>query len=103
MYLKSSIQTSSIDYIYIRKYPYNIKHINQYTSSIYQKCNNKYMTPIHKKKIRNRIVFISDLKVFRLEMLRIRLSNLFHPVGAAKLIDLSKKSVGTISTEWWNN
>ena len=34
---------------------------------------------------------ISDLKVFRLEMRRIRLSNLFHSVGAAKLKDLSKK------------
>ena len=29
--------------------------------------------------------------MFRLEMLRIRLSNLFHSVGAAKLKDLSKK------------
>ena len=38
----------------------------------------------------NRIVFISDLKVFRLERLRIRLSILFHSVGAAKLKDLSK-------------
>ena len=34
---------------------------------------------------------ISDLKVFRLEMRRIRLSSLFHSVGAAKLKDLSKK------------
>ena len=42
------------------------------------------------KEFRNRIVFISDLKVFRLEMRRIRLSNLFHSVGAAKLKDLSK-------------
>ena len=29
--------------------------------------------------------------MFRLEMLRIRLSNLFHSVGAAKLKNLSKK------------
>ena len=35
MYLKSSIQTSSIDYIK-EKYPYNIKHIKQYTNSINQ-------------------------------------------------------------------
>ena len=36
MYLKSSIQTSSIDYIY-KKYPYNIKNIKQYANSIYKK------------------------------------------------------------------
>ena len=41
----------------------------------------------------NRIVFISDLKVFRLEMRRIRLSNLFHSVGAAKLKDHGSEMV----------
>ena len=35
--------------------------------------------------------FFADLKMFRLEMHCILLSNLFHSVGAAKLKDLSKK------------
>ena len=58
------------------------------------------MTLIHQNNLGTKLFFISDLKVFRLEMRRIRLSiyNLFHSVGAAKLKDL-----GTISSEWWNN
>ena len=48
------------------------------------------MAPIHQNNLWNRIVFISNLKVFRLEMRHIRLFNLFHSVGAAKLKDLSK-------------
>ena len=48
------------------------------------------MTPIHQNNLGTETVFISDLKVFRLEMRCIRLSNLFHSVGAAKLKDLSK-------------
>ena len=59
MYLKSSIQTSSIDY-YIRKYPYNIKHIMQCTNSIYQKYNNKYMTPIHQNNLETEL-FLSQI------------------------------------------
>ena len=49
MYLKSSIQTSSIEYKQISLY--NIKNIKQYTNSIYQKYNNKYMTPIHQNNL----------------------------------------------------
>ena len=49
------------------------------------------MTPIYHNNLGTELFFISDLKVFILEMRRIRLSNLFHSVGAAKLKDLSKK------------
>ena len=44
MHLKSSTQTSSIDYI--GKCPYKSKNIKHYTNSIYQKYNSKYMIPI---------------------------------------------------------
>ena len=47
------------------------------------------MTPIHQNNYEQNCIFISDLKVFRLEMRHVRLSNLFHSVGAAK--DLSKQ------------
>ena len=49
------------------------------------------MTPIHKNNLGTGL-FLSHLKVFRLEMRRIRLSNLFHSVlySAAKLKELSK-------------
>ena len=50
------------------------------------------MTPIHQNNL-GTTMFLSyaDLKMFRLEICRIRLSNLFHSVGTAKLKDLSKK------------
>ena len=51
------------------------------------------MTPIiHQNNLGTELFLfqILDLKVFRLEMHRIRLSNLFHSVGAAKLKDPSK-------------
>ena len=50
MYLKSSIQTSSIDYN-IRKYPYNIKHIKQFTNSINQNIITDTKTPIHQNNL----------------------------------------------------
>ena len=60
MYLKSSIQTIKFNRLYIRKYPYNIKHIKQYTNSICQKYNNKYMTPIHQNNLGTKL-FLSQI------------------------------------------
>ena len=57
MYLKSSIQTSSIDY---KKISNNIKHIKQYTNSIYQKYNNRYMTSIHQNNLGTEL-FLSQI------------------------------------------
>ena len=59
------------------------------------------MTPKHQNSLGIEL-FLSQIKMFRLEMRRIRLSNLFHSVGAAKLRSF-KESVGTISTVWWDN
>ena len=70
------------------------------------------MTPIHQNNLETELFYLksdlllslSDLKVFRLEMLRIRISNLFHSVGAAKLKDLSKKVLEQfLLSAWWNN
>ena len=44
-----------------------------------------YMTLIHQNNLGTELFFILDLKMFKLEMRRIRSSNLFHSVGAAKL------------------
>ena len=81
MYLKSSIQTSSIDC--------NV-HITLNVSSnipiqYKKKYNNKYMTPIHQNNLGTelflsqilciiKVIILCIIKVFRLEMLHIRLS-----------------------------
>ena len=48
------------------------------------------MTPIIQNNLGTKIDFISDLNVFRLEMRRTCLSDLFHSLDAAKLKDLLK-------------
>ena len=58
MYLKSSIQTSSIDYII--KYLYNIKHIKQFTNSINQNIITDTKTPIHQNNLGTEL-FLSQI------------------------------------------
>ena len=53
------------------------------------------MTLIHQNNLDTELFFILDLKMFKLEMRRIRSSNLFHSVGAAKLKIIQRK--------YWNN
>ena len=52
MYLKFSIQS--------RKYLYNIKHIKQYTNSIYKNIITKYMTSIHQNNLGTKL-FLSQI------------------------------------------
>ena len=74
MYLKSSIQTSAIDYnIHI-----TLNILSNIPIQYKKKYNNKYRTPIHQ-------------------------NNLGTLSRRCKVKTSVKESVGTISTGWWNN
>ena len=59
MYLKSSIQTSSIDYMK-ENIHITLNISSKSTNSIYQKYNNKYKTPIHQNNLGTEL-FLSQI------------------------------------------
>ena len=78
-------------YIYIKNIHITLKISSNMPIQYTKKYNNKYMTPMHQNNLGTELFLSQILKMFRLVMRLIRLSNLFHSLGAAKLKDLSKK------------
>ena len=49
------------NFYYYYYYYYNSKNIKHYTNSIYQKYNNKYMTPVHQNNLGTEL-FLSQIQ-----------------------------------------